>query len=595
MKSLSPAGLAAAGLCLVSAATAAPGPYKSDPIVVTATRAEQPLGESLAAVSVITRDDIELSGAEDLYQLLRLEAGVDVARTGGPGQQTGVFLRGTNSNHVLVLIDGMRVASAGTGAFAFETLDPAVIERVEIVRGPQAARWGSDALGGVIQIFTRKPDGASVRVGAGSHDTRSLQAAYGTAGDTRFGISAGWRDTDGFSAQNPDGFAYDPDDDGHENKSLGLNGGINLETGRIDWNLRGADGKAEYDEGLIDFRNYAGRGVWSHAPGGDWSHELSAGFALDENENAGSFSTSLYETTRYQAGWLNRVRISESLTWLGGIDAWNETFTDGTIDENRWNAGAWTGLNGRSGAFDYQASARYDHDELYGSAVTGQLAGGWNAGEAVRLHASLGRGFRAPTFNQLFSPGFGGQFAGNPDLDPETSWSAEAGLNVRPGDGHVFRVAAWETRIDDLIAFSGPDFMAVNIEEAEISGIETAWDWNGETLRTGLTGTWQNAENADTGADLLRRAEWKGSATLDWLFGNGSWLGVEVVHTGERPDVGGVELDAYTLVNLRAGFELPANLRLEGRVENLADQDYEPVDGYNASGRAAFIALSWGR
>ena len=207
----------------------------------------------------------------------------------------------------------------------------------------------------------------------------------------------------------------------------------------------------------------------------------------------------------------------------------------------------------------------------------------------TRLHASLGRGFRAPTFSQLFSPGFGGQFAGNPDLDPETSWSAEIGVNIRPGNGHSFRVTAWETRIDDLIAFSGPDFMAINVDEAGITGIETGWHWNGEPLRTGLTGTWQDAENTATGTDLLRRAEWKGSATLDWLFGNGNWLGVEVVHTGKRPDVGGTELDAYTLINLRAGVELPAGLLLEGRVENLTDTDYQPLDGYNASGRAAFM------
>ncbi|MBS0583004.1 MAG: TonB-dependent receptor, partial [Proteobacteria bacterium] len=217
--SLAIGAVLAGGLVHASAARAQEAQLQPT-IEVTASRVAQTVDASLADVSIITRADIEKTNAPDLIEVLRLQAGVDVARLGGAGFQTSVFLRGTNSNHVLVLIDGVRVASANTGAFAFENLPLDAVERIEIVRGPRASYWGSDAVGGVIQIFTRKLDGAHLAASVGSYGSADGSVGYGMQGDT-WGVSAqaGGRHVDGFSASNvlAGPYVYNPDDNPMQN------------------------------------------------------------------------------------------------------------------------------------------------------------------------------------------------------------------------------------------------------------------------------------------------------------------------------------------------------------------------------------------
>lgn len=582
--------LAAAGTLAIGGHAAAQSAYEGDPVQVTATRSQQPVNDSLAAVSVITREEITRSQAPDLLELLRLEAGIDIARSGGPGGQTSVFMRGTNSNHVLVLVDGVRVSAAGSGAFTWEILDPAIIERIEIVRGPRAARWGSDAIGGVIQVFTRLPDGGGARAAYGRYDDRQLSANWGNG---FLGLNVSARDVEGFSSQNPSGFAYDPDDDGFENLSVSVRGDYRLGGGDVSWSARLADGSVEFDQGESGFLNYALRGAYRKQGSGPWAWEGSAAVYRDNLETDNGFSISDATTRRVQAGFQAERTVGNSTTWLLGTDAWQvEGDTSGSFDEDRENVGVWTGFDGGRGNLSWETSLRVDHDSQFGTALTGNLAGGWRMAENLRLSASLGRAFRAPSFSQLYSPGFGGQFAGNPDLDPETSVSGELGLDWFGPGGHSIGLSTYQNEVDDLIAFSGPDFQAINIEEARIRGAELTHRFATETWRAESSLTWQDAENLTQNSELLRRADLKGSIALDRTFANGGWLGAEVVHVGERPDFG-AELPAYTLVNLRAGWPLGAGLTLEGRLENVTDKDYEPIAGYNAHRRAAFVALRW--
>jgi vitamin B12 transporter len=564
--------------------------YEGDPVVVTATRSKQTVDDSLASVSVITRDDIERAQAPDLLELLRLETGIDIARSGGPGGQTSVFMRGSNSNHVLVLIDGVRVSAAGSGAFTWEIIDPAIVERIEIVRGPRAARWGSDAVGGVIQIFTRLSDDAGARAAWGRYDDRQLSAHWGNG---FIGFNIAGRRVEGFSSQNPSGFAYDPDDDGFENLSFSARGDHALGGGQMAWSARFAGGDVEFDQGESDFLNYALRGSYRRRTEGPWTWEGSAAFYRDDLETDNGFSIADAETHRIQAGLQAERPISDGTNWLLGVDAWQvEGDTSGSFNEDRDNIGVWTGIDGRRDALSWEASLRADHDGQFGSALTGNLAGGWRLGERLRLSASAGRAFRAPSFSQLYSPGFGGQYAGNPDLDPETSISGELGLDWFGPGGHGIGLSIYQNDIDDLIAFSGPQFGAVNVEEARIRGAELNYRFRTRRWRAESNLTWQDARNRTTDSDLLRRADFKGSIALDRTFTNDGWLGAELVHVGERPDFG-TELPSYTLVNLRAGWPLGAGLTLEGRLENLTDEDYEPLAGYNAHRRSAFVALRW--
>jgi vitamin B12 transporter len=590
MQRLSIGVLAAAGTLILGGTAAAQTAYQGDPVQVTATRAEQSVDDALAAVSVISRDEIERSQAPDLLELLRLEAGIDIARSGGPGGQTSVFMRGTNSNHVLVLVDGVRVAAAGTGGFTWEILDPSIIERIEIVRGPRAARWGSDAIGGVIQIFTRLPDGGAARAGYGRYDDRQVSASYGNG---FLGLSVAGRRVEGFSAQNPSGFSYDPDDDGFENLSVSARGDHRLGSGQAAWSARLASGDVEFDQGESDFMNYALRGSYRQATDGPWTWEGSAAMYRDNLETDNGFSISDATTRRIQAGFQAGRNIGNGTSWLVGADAWQVTGdTSGSFDEDRDNVGIWTGLDGRSEAVSWEASLRADHDGQFGSAVTGNVAGGWRVADSLRLRASVGRAFRAPSFSQLYSPGFGGQYAGNPDLDPETSVSTEIGLDWFGPGGHGLGLSAYQNDVDDLIAFTGPEFQAINVEKARIRGAELSYRFKTPQWRAESNLTWQDAVNRTQDSDLLRRADFKANLSIDRTFDNGGWLGAEVVHVGERPDFG-VDLPAYTLLNLRAGWPLGAGLTLEGRLENLTDEDYEPVAGFNARRRAAFVALRW--
>ena len=562
----------------------------SEPMVVTATRAEQPADQSLASVSIIDREAIERSQAPDLLELLRLEAGLDVARAGGPGGQTSVFMRGTNSNHVLVLIDGIRVSAAGTGAFAWEILDPALIERIEIVRGPRAARYGSDAIGGVIQIFTRRANGPSARAAYGRYRDRSLSVGMGGEG---FGLSVSGRRVGGFSAQNERGFAFDPDDDGFKNLGATAYGTHPMDSGTFSWTGRINQGDIEFDQGESEFLNYAFQSEYRHDTRGPWQWSLSTGLYRDRLDTETPFSFSEVVTRRIQAGWQAERLLTEGTLWLTGIDAWRESgVSRSDWAENRYNLGAWTGLHGARDRLDWETSLRVDEDEQFGSALTGNLAAGWRFDQHWRVYASAGRAFRAPNFNQLYSPGFGGQFAGNPDLAPETSWTYEAGADFTPDTRQRITLNVFETRIDDLIDFSGEDFQAINIRRARIRGAELSHELNLDHWRTRTSYTWQDPEDRDSGEPLLRRAEHKASLAADYLFANGGWAGAELVHTGSRPDLG-EELPSYTLLNLRMGYPITEGLRLEARLENAIDRDYEPLVGFNAHGRSLFVAINW--
>ena len=263
-------------LALAFAAPAAADEAQTQPeVIVTATRSEQPAGATLASVSVITRAQIDASNAGDLLDLLRLQPGVDVSRTGGGGQQTSVFLRGSNPNHLLVLIDGVRVASANTGGFAWEQLPLETVERVEIVRGPRASYWGSDAIGGVIQIFTRRLDGPRVALRYGSYADAKGSAGYGAwNGDEGFSVQAGLRHLRSFSSTNlglcngPDDpyCSFNPDDDGYRNKDFAAQGAVRVGGQRVSASLWRNDAEIEFDQGrsfaIGPSLKYSGKDGW---------------------------------------------------------------------------------------------------------------------------------------------------------------------------------------------------------------------------------------------------------------------------------------------------------------------------------------------
>src|SRR6056297_1591503 len=569
--------------------------WQDEPVVVTANRTEQSAAAVPARVSVITRADIERSQAPDLVELLRLEAGIDIARNGGPGGQTSVFMRGANSNHVLVLIDGVRASASGTGAFTWEILDPSVIERIEIVRGPRAARWGSDAIGGVIQIFTRRADGVSAGIRYGSDNDRKATLAAGRQqGELPLDLVLSARKVEGFSAQNPRGFGFNPDDDGFENLSAATGGAADLAGGSLSWRGRIAAGETEFDQGVTDYRNWSWRFDYAGASRGPWQWQLGAATLRDRQETETAFGVDEVVTRRLQGDLLAERSLGDSTRGLVGVDAWRESGASrGQWNESRTNIGLFTGLEGTAGSAGYELAFRVDDDEEFGSELTGSAGLNWRFGERWRAFTSLGRAFGAPNFSQLYSPGFGGLFAGNPDLDPERSWSAEAGLDFNPTRGQRLTLSAYSNWIDDLIAFSGADFQAVNVAEARIRGLEFTHSAFVGSWTSRFNLTLQDPQDRDVGRDLLRRAGFKGNWVLGYAV-NSRWnVDGELAHVGDRLDVGGARLASYTLINLRAAYRLRDHWNLEIRVDNLADRNYEPLVGFNAADRRVFVQLGW--
>ena len=573
-------------------------PTAEPTIEVTATRMAQTVDASLADVTVITRADIEASGATDLFDILRTQAGVDLARSGGPGEQTALFLRGTNSNHVLVLVDGVRIASTGTGGVDFSLLPLDAIQRIEIVRGPRAAYWGSDAIGGVIQIFTRRLTGPEAAVQYGSYDDASASAGIGQQGDRGgFSVQSGIRHVRGFSAENPEGFGYNPDDDGVRNRNLTASGNLKLGVQTLSANALYSDSVNEFDQGV----SHTIEQDLGAALAGDisprWFQRLGVGSARDDLDTPDFFS--LFHSRRQSATWLNIFTLTPNQSLTAGVERVHEhgesldTFANADIyDMSRDNTAAFAGWNGHLQAFDWELAARHDHNSVFGGATTGSTAVGYRVLPSLRFTLSFGQGFRAPSLNEQFSPGYGGVYAGNPALQPERSRSSELGAEWTPAASLSLKLSAYHTDIDDLIDFTGPLFEAENTAHAKIDGAELETHWQHGDWAISGNATWQDARDPQTGEQLLRRASRKGDLLLTRQFTARVDAGLELYAEGPRPELGS-PLGGYALVNARMNIVLSPAWQVHLRAENLADHTYSLIRGYNTPGRSAWLELAW--
>jgi vitamin B12 transporter len=572
------------------------GPYQLTPnLVVTPSRITETLGEALAPVSVITRDDIEISAAEDLFELLRLQPGVDIVRSGGAGSQTSVFLRGSNSNHVLVLIDGVRVSSANTGAYVWEHLPLNQVERIEIVRGPRGSLYGSDSIGGVIHVITRSDTNPYARLTGGSFGTWELEGGLGYSGDhTQISMNAGYRHSDGFSSQNPQGFSYHPDDDGYENVNLGIKGSTQTGQGRWQYSLLGLEGETEFDQGISKTEQWIGSIGFHGQFNPDWDYQLLGGYISDRLNSDFGFFSSGFKSKRYQLSWQNQWQSAAGGRLNFGLDYYRETGSSlYAWDERRNNVGLFASFDRRFDRLLLQASGRFDENSRFGGKFTGQFAFGYDLGASWQITGSYGSAFRGPNLSEQFSPGFGGLFAGNPDLDPESSTSGDAGLRWTGEAAGSFSASLYRTDVSDLISFSGENYQALNIDEARLEGLEIVYGLSRGNWDFNANATLQRTENRATGEPLPRRPEEKGSLSVTRHFSNQSWVGFEWFYSGPREDFGGVTLGSYHLVNFRSGWVLAPSWRIELRAENLADEAYEPAYGFNSAGRSWFLSLAW--
>jgi vitamin B12 transporter len=580
-----------------------------DEVVVTATRTAVTTDAALAPVEVIDRDAIQRSQAGSLGELLRGRAGINLSNQGGMGKLSTLFVRGAESDHVLVLVDGVRIGSATSGLASFQDLPIALIDRIEIVRGPRSSLYGSDAIGGVIQIFTRRDRGDATfrfHLGAGSHGRREGGLGVG-GGNARgwFGIDAGMQRTDGIDACRGAGFPVfagcfvdsQTDRDGYEQHAFSLRGGVNIgDSIELQGNALHVSGHNEYDGSFVDNSDIVQQAVgaqlrWKASEAFDL--KVSVGSNEDASDNfLGSVASGDFASRRDSASVQGDLRLAEGQLLTLGIDWLRDRIDSDTDydDTRRSNRAAFAQYQGRFGTHDVQLALRRDDNDQFGGETTGTAAWGLSFAERWRITASYGTAFKAPTFNELYFP-----FFGNPALRPESSKTVEAGIAWR-GERTGVRLDAFETRVDDLIAFDISIFLPNNIEEARLRGAELRVDSELFGWTVGGSASWLDTENRapglNYGNDLPRRARETARLELDRGFG-AFRFGVTGVAEGDRYDdvANSRRLGGFATLDVRGEYRFADDWTLQARVANVFDKSYETAAFYNQPGREWSLTL----
>ena len=584
---------------------AAQSPIGTENVVITATRTAKSVNDVLSQVTVITRLDIQDAGALTLVDLLQRRANLDIRATGGPGQTSSVFIRGTNATHTLVLVDGQRVASSTSGATAFENIPLDLIDRIEVVRGPMSSLYGSEAIGGVIQIFTRKGGnraadkdtkltaGAGVGTFLGRHAEAGIE---GLIGETRMLLTASRRTIDAPSATNPlaGSFTFNPDRDAYENTSAAFKLTHQLWQGEIlsfsAWQSRG---KTRFDSGpgnnAESTQTLRGMQLASDNNFTDWwKSRLTIGSTSDDSIVASNFP-SKFKTTQDQFVWQNQLATPAGDALLG-FERRNEKVaaTTNYTSKTRTTDSVFGSISQKVGEQTLTVNARHDKEDQFGSRSTGGVSWGYQLWKDELVYLSAGRAFRAPSFNDLYFPGFS-----NPLLRPEKSESGEFGWRLTR-KAFQLNLAVFENKIEDLIAFDSVTSRPQNIRRARIRGWELGVDtnWAGIDWRTRITA--QRPEDADTDKQLRSRAKLLG--TLGGSTTIGAWkLGSDLTMSGARFDSANEaptsRMSGYALWSAFARYHIDPEWSVDISGNNLTDRKYELARGYNTLGRQLQITV----
>ena len=605
-------------LCLAALASlAAPASAQSqlNPVVVTGSREPQSLDRITADILVINADRIRASTADSVEDLLRREAGVQVSRTGGPGQAAGVFIRGGSANNTVVLVDGVRIGSATLGQVAFESIGLSQIDRIEVLRGPGSSLYGADAVGGVVQIFTKRGDGDArffANGAVGGYGSR--EGGFGASGSQAgfdYAASLGRESSRGVSALKPgDQFGnFNPDNDGFTRDTGQFKLGFTPAAGhRIGLNVVESRLNAQYDaseflppgfaqDASPDFRNRLKTSVVSL----DYRGVIDAAWTTstqlahnDDDLKSGGTVIDRFRTRRDQLTWQNAWKPSADQQVVLAYEHMNERAesTQYLADVKRSNNAVVLGYTGQFGAQALQADLRHDGNSVYGGNTTGRLGWSMEVATNLRLRALAGTTFRAPSFNELFYPGFGVS-----TLTPERGRSVEFGLTWRAG-GSEASATVYRNRVRDLIGvepdktFCPPDHdfgCARNIGHARLQGATLSGSHRWGALHINGTFDVLDAQDLDAQKRLTRRAAHQESLAADYDVGAWSF-GAALLAVGSRPE-GSATLASYETLDLRARWRFAPQWQLEAKLLNATDRAIEPARDYQGLGRQAWIGV----
>lgn len=606
---LLPLPLAAAPRAAVSAPAARDGADALAEVVVTASRVAENLDDSLSSVTVIRRDDIARAQARTVEELLAGVEGIAVAGGGGLGKVSSVFVRGTESDHTLWLVDGVRIGSVTAGIPNVWELPVDSIERIEIVRGPRSSLYGADAIGGVVQVFTRRGAGQApaMRLTGGSNGTLQGAASIGFGdADLWLDLQASHLETDGINACRglpfpPGGgcFTNEPDRDPYRNTSANLRAGWQLSPAfSAQAFVQRAEGRADYDGSFVNqsltVNQVAGLQLDAE-PGAGWRSHLTVGRSWDDNESfKDGVSRSVFDSRRDTASWQNDLALGARGTLVLGLDWLRDAVTSTTryTEDSRWNRAAFAQFGSGLGRHEFSLAARYDDNQQFGGHATGSVAWGYGFESGLRVYANAGTAFKAPSFNDLYFPGFS-----NARLEPEESRSVELGLR-RSGRWGRWSVAAFGSDVDQLIAFDSATFLPQNIQRARLAGVEGALQLRREAWRLEQTLTWLDTEDRSPGVqrgrELPRRPSLSGRTTLGWS-GAALDLAATLQYAGRRYDdlANRQPLGGYAVLDLTGAWQVTPGTALQLRLANLLDREYETSWLFPALGREVFLTIRY--
>lgn len=593
---LTPLALAFAGLAIPTTTRAQ---TKTETVVVTATRVPEPTGATLRDLTVIYADSLRESGVVDIMDALRLVPGVELSLI-GPGATPSIFIRGANSNQTLILVDGQRIGSSFSGLTALQHLNIDQIERIEVLRGPAASLYGADAVGGVIQIFTRRDRSLALRIAAGEWRSSQVSANAGLGNsEDGFSVNASQNRSRGYNAiVNPGDYSYNPDRDGYRFRTAQINGALTLFTalklGLSAFETRGKsqyDGDSTYDDRIASVVNNVSLNADFRATD-TWLSTLRVGSGGEKSVFDSTFAGS-YQTRHDQLVWQNTLRVNTSLSLLGAAE-WRRESVSGSDSlpvTARRTSSVLIGSDWTRDAVRVNTSVRLDNSRQYGTRTTASGSLGYRFSPALRATVNAGSSFKAPTFNDLYYPGYA-----NPNLRPERGQSVDAALHWAPTSASKLSATIYQNHVRDLIQFecdANYNCAPQNISKARLQGLTLA----GATRIGGFvfdgSVDFGDPKNITTDKELARRARQHAAlkASGDVL---GIATGIELIASGKRYDnaSNSRNLPGYALLNVHASRIVLPGVRIGVRIENATDRDYQLAYGYATGGRRAWLTLA---
>ncbi len=571
-------------------------------IVVTANRFEQSIKNVITPVEVVTKEEIDSIQAKSLTEVLNRLPGIQVSGNGGVGQKQSVFVRGTNSSHVLMLLNGVRMGSATLGSGNFGSIPLTGIERIEYLRGSRAAVYGADAVGGVINIITNYQKGqelSEVTVGMGSNSYwLGKVSSAGEISENLWGkVAVNTENSDGFSASS---YSGQEDDDGYENRDIVAElGGYVVPKLSLRATAYYHDGYVEFDVPETSNKDVL---ITDFSVGAEYSGDklgssLTFATNTDRDKIHDTGNDGITETDRQTINWQNLYKLNDVYSIGAGVDWYESDISESTSTYDKTeqsNTGYYLMGFYEADAVQAEANVRSDDNEEYGVNNTWQLGLAWKPVDDYRVTASAGTAFKAPSFNDLYYPvtcfGSWGCFGGNPDLLPEESESAELGFDANLAIVQ-FRAAVYQQDIKNLIVWGNtPE----NVSEARIRGIELSGSFNTGVVEHNLTLEYMDPKDRETGNQLQRRSKESVKWNVSYLAEAWQFDAIYRYQGKSYDDAANDDkLGSYSLVDISAGYFVTDNITIRGKIQNLFDEDYVVSKGFNTAKRSYYASVSY--